>query len=191
MMTTTTTKLMTTATITMMTRWQTTKIALVDDVARLITLATRMSRDAERLHSRRQWPRLGEIVINWLTDCLTDWSTITTINLVQYNCDGNGKGNGGTGVMGRPVWQSTCMVLVWRPGGTDLKSVTAEMNKLAINEQKRIKETIYNEWMKKRTTNKQTAKDDKASVMQQRQLRRWWRLWPIRWQKKLKHFFAL
>jgi hypothetical protein len=34
--------------------------------------------------------------------------TNTTINLVRY--DGNGKGNGGAGVMGRLVGQATCMV---------------------------------------------------------------------------------
>ena len=38
-------------------------------------------------------------------------TTTTTINLVQYNSDGEGKRNGGAGVMGWPVGQATCMVL--------------------------------------------------------------------------------
>ena len=67
-----------------------------------------------------------------------DWSTNTTINLVRYDSDGDGKGNGGAGVMGRLVGQATCMVPAWRPGGTDLKSVKAEMNELAMNEQTMI-----------------------------------------------------
>ena len=40
-----------------------------------------------------------------------DWSTNTTIKLVRYDSDGEGKGNGGAGVMGWPVGQATCMVL--------------------------------------------------------------------------------
>jgi hypothetical protein len=40
-------------------RWQTTKIALADDVARLIILATRMSLGAERLRSRWWCPGLA------------------------------------------------------------------------------------------------------------------------------------
>ena len=36
------------------------------------------------------------------------------------------------------------MVLAWWLGGTDLKSVIAEMNKLAMNEQKMIEQTITN-----------------------------------------------
>ena len=67
-----------------------------------------------------------------------DWSTNTTINLVRYNSDGNGKDNCGAGVMGWPVGQATCMVPAWRPGGTDLKSVKAKMNELAMNEQTMI-----------------------------------------------------
>ena len=104
-------------------------------------------------------------MLRWQGQQQPDWSTNTTINLLQYDSDGNSKGNGGAGVMGRPVGQATCMVLAWRLGGTDLKSVTAEMNKLAMNGQKMIEQTIHNEWMNKRTANKQTTKYDKAGVI--------------------------
>jgi hypothetical protein len=64
---------------------------------------------------------------------------------MRYNSDSDGKGNGGAGVMGRPVGKATCMVSVWRPGGTELKSVIAEMNKLAMNKLKIIEQMIHNE----------------------------------------------
>ena len=105
------------------------------------------------------------MMTRWQRQRKPDWSTNTTINLMRYNSDGDCKGNGGAGVMGWPVGQVTCMVSTWRPGGTDLKSVTAEMNKLAMNKQTMIKQTIHDEWMNKRTTNEQTTKDDKAGGM--------------------------
>jgi len=82
---------------------------------------------------QQHWWRLRQI--RWQKQCWRwwkwwhqqqqpDWLTNkTSINLVRYDSDGDGKVNGGAGVMGQPVGQAT-----WQPGGTDLKSVTAEMN---------------------------------------------------------------
>ena len=78
---------------------------------------------------------------------------MTSTNLVGYESDGDGKGNGGAGVKDRPVGQATCMVLAWRSGGTDLKSVIAEMSKLAMNKQKMIEQTSHDEWMNNKQTN--------------------------------------
>ena len=47
------------------------------------------------------------MMTRWQLQQPPDWSTNTTINFVWYDSDGEGKGNGGAGVMGWPVGQAT------------------------------------------------------------------------------------
>ena len=99
------------------------------------------------------------MMTRWQWQQQPDWSTNTTIDLVQYDIDGDGKGNGGAGVMGRMVGQATCMVSAWRPGGTDLKSVIAEMNKLAMNKlvmNEKKRQTNDLRWMNEKKNDEQT-----------------------------------